>query len=296
MIAAGQNFDVDIDQIATVQGKTYAIYTTSSPWPTGVPTPTAVPSEVNGPPVEVETHLAVSSDGLRTWQAVDDPILALVGSKHQVKQFWAQSDTGGQVFILADVETTPAPTAAPQPDTLWVSHDGGTHWTELPSPDLNSYLAQATPSSDSWYICGSSSDSGSHGCQSLVTACSLDGGQTWIARPLLRVCDSCAGQPVGFGDSYIARDGSLVGLFPYGNAQQLLMCCARYRLPANSLQWQYLGQAADSNNGLMYAPGPSSASAGYLWAYGGSTGGDDLSATVGQTGNATSFIYTASYP
>ena len=176
--------------------------------------------------MEIETHLAVSSDGLRTWQPIDAPILALVGSKHQVKQFWAQTGTGGQVSLLAEVGVIPIPTAAPQPDTLWVSHDGGTQWTVLPSPDLDSYLAQSSPSGDSWYICGSSSESGSQSSQSQETACSLDGGHTWTARPLLRVCDSCAGQPVGFGDSYIARDGSLVGLFPYGNAQQLLICCA----------------------------------------------------------------------
>ena len=36
MIATSQNFNVGIEQIASIQGKTYAIYTTSSPWPTGV--------------------------------------------------------------------------------------------------------------------------------------------------------------------------------------------------------------------------------------------------------------------
>jgi hypothetical protein len=119
----------------------------------------------------------------------------------------------------------------------------------------------------------------------------MDGGHSWTARPMLRTCASCAEQPIGLGDSYIASDGSLVGLFVYGNA----FCCAMYRLPASSSQWQYLGQVGESDNGMMYAPAGSSADSGYIWIYGGSGGGDDLSAVVGGTGNATGMYFTAVY-
>jgi hypothetical protein len=171
----------------------------------------------------------------------------------------------------------------------------GAHWTQLPAPDLENYLAQASPTGHSWYICGSSNGPSFQGSQSSVTAYSMDGGQTWTARPTLRTCASCAEQPIGRGDSYIASDGSLVGLFAYGSSQQLEMCCALYRLPANSSQWQYLGQVPNSDNGLMYAPARSSAGNGYIWIYGGSTGGYDLSAIIGGTGNATGMFLTAAY-
>ena len=288
MIAQGQNSYVGIDQIASAQGKTYAIYSTWSPWPAGVPTPTTVPGQPGRTPMLEETHLAVSTDGLRTWLPVDQPILKLVGAKQQVKQFWMQIGSAGQVSLLADVGLPQSLTPPAQPDTLWISHDGGIHWTQLPAPELEYYLAQATPTGDSWYICGSSY---SRSRQNQVTACSMDGGQTWTVRPALRTCASCAEQPIGLGDSYIASDGSLVGLFPYGNA----FCCAMYRLPASSSQWQYLGQVAESDNGMMYAPARPSPGSGYIWIYGGSGGGYGLSAIIGGTGNATGVFSTAVY-
>jgi hypothetical protein len=307
MIAQGQSFNVGIEQIATAQGNTYAIYSTSSPWPAGVHTPTTVLT-----PMKVETHLAVSSDGLRTWQPVDQPILKLAGANQQVKQFWAQVGASGQEILLADVgaipvlpsivggsqanaqAATPTTSPPPHPDTLWTSQDGGAHWTQLPAPDLENYLAQATPTGHSWYICGSSNGPSFQSSQSSVTACSMDGGQTWTARPELRTCASCAVQPIsGDGNIYVASDGSLVGLFVDGNGNEARL--ALYRLPATSSQWQYLGQVPNSDNGLMYAPARSLAGSGYIWIYGGSTGGYDLSATVGGTGNATGMFLTATY-
>jgi hypothetical protein len=288
MIAEGQNSYVGIDQIASAQGKTYAIYSTWSPWPAGVPTPTTVPGQPGTTPMLEETHLAVSTDGLHTWLPVDQPILKLVGAKQQVKQFWMQIGSGGQVSLLADVGPPQSLNPSPPPDTLWISHDGGKHWTQLPAPELEYYLAEASPTGDSWYICGSSY---SRNRQNQVTACSMDGGQTWTARPALRTCASCAEQPIGLGDSYIASDGSLVGLFTPDNQY----CCAMYRLPASSSQWQYLGRVAESDNGMMYAPARSSPGSGYIWIYAGSGGGNDLSAIIGGTGSATGMFFTAVY-
>jgi hypothetical protein len=248
-----------IDHIATTQGKTYAIYTSLSAWLPNVPTSTSAPNQPGGYPGAVNIHLAVSGDGLRTWRPVDEPILALVGSSHYVTGFWSQVGAGGLVTLLAEVGGGPRP----NPQTLWESVDGGTHWSELPAPQLNFFTAQTLSSSHSWYICGWSSGAGSQVRPDLVTACSMDGGETWSARPVIRTCESCPPQSLPGADDYITSDGSLLALFYYQNSSS----SALYRLPANSSQWQYLGQMPDGDSGLVYVPAPPPASGGYLWSF-----------------------------
>jgi hypothetical protein len=118
-------------------------------------------------------------------------------------------------------------------------------------------VAQASGSNLSWYICG----------WSFVTplnsemACSMDGGKTWSARPLLRTCETCPPIPFLGARICITSDGSLLAL------DQRYPSWFLYRLPAHSSQWQYLGQLPDEDfdMSLIFAPAPSSAGGGYLW-------------------------------
>jgi hypothetical protein len=281
---------ISIDHIATAQSKTYAIYTSIPASPTNVPTPTpALYDPALYPPVAVmDSHLAVSSDGLRTWQPVDEPILALVGPTQYVTQYWSQVGAGGQMILLAEVGGS-----QPNPQTLWESVDGGIHWSELPAPQLNSFTARASGSNHSWYICGWSGGSIPQGNQDLVTACSMDGGKTWSARPVIRTCESCPPHSLIDADGYITSDGSLIGLFGYKDTP----AAALYRLPAHSSQWQYLGHVPNSGWGLIYVSAPSPAVGGYLWSfYGSGANTSDLTTVVIGTGSAAGMFFTSAYP
>jgi hypothetical protein len=239
----------------------------------------------------VTIHLVVSTDGLHTWQPVDEPILALVGSNQYVTKFWTQVGANGQMILLAEVGGS-----QPHPQTLWESADGGIHWSELPAPQLNFFTAQASGANHSWYICGSMSGSSSNSINELVIACSMDGGKTWSARPAIRTCETCSPQTLVSTDSYITSDGSLVGLFHYQNTSSL----ALYRLPAHSSQWQYLGQMPDGDSGLIYVSAPSSTSGGYLWSFYGYGGSDDFASNLTTlmvgTQSADAMFFTATGP
>jgi hypothetical protein len=289
-VAGTLDSSTQIEQIATEQGKTYGMYQTTSY------TPTSFFGQISGYHLVVETHLGVSTDGLRTWNAVDDPILAAVGAHHQVRQYWAMPGPGGQVSLLADMTYFPgivSPNGMPppsQPDTLWISQDGGKNWTQLPAPELEYYLAAASATGHSWYICGSTSETVQENSKGPVTACSSDSGRTWTARPELRTCNSCPGQTMFPGDAYIAGDGSLVGVFVYKSVFAL------YSLPANSSQWQFLSLLPTGDNGLMFAPSASSpADSGYFWVYAGSTIAYYLSASTGGVVNSIGVLSTAAY-
>jgi hypothetical protein len=286
---ASQQPQIFIDHIATAQGKTYALYTSISAWPTNVPTPTAAPNGPTNYPAVMDSHLAVSSDGLHTWQPVDEPILALVGSTQYVTQFWSQVGADGQMILLAEVGNG----SQPHPQTLWESADAGIHWSELPAPQLNFFTAQASGSDYSWYICGWLSGSDPHSINDLVTACSMDGGKTWSARPAIRTCETCSPQSLDGTDSYITSDGSLVAPFQYQHASSF----ALYRLPPHSSEWQYLGQmpAGGAGAGLIYV---SSASGGVLWSFYGSLGNtSDLTTVIGAGAESASrTFFTAAEP
>jgi hypothetical protein len=288
---ASQQPQIFIDHIATSQGKTYAIYSSISAWPTNVPTPTAAPNEPTNYPAVMDSHLEVSSDGLHTWQPVDEPILALVGSTQYVTQFWSQVGAEGQMILLAEVGSG----YQPHPQTLWESTDGGIHWSQLPAPQLNFFTAQASGSNHSWYICGWLSGSDPHSVNMLVTACSIDGGKTWSARPAIRTCESCSAQSLDGTDSYITSDGSLVAPFQYQHASSF----ALYRLPPHSSEWQYLGQmpAKDAGAGLIYVPALSSAVGGYLWTfYGSRANTSDLTTVIEGSQSAAAMFFTATLP
>jgi hypothetical protein len=295
-----------IDQIATVGGKTYAVITTDISWPTAVPTPTPRPLPTTFPsqpntgqlPKFSSTHIMVSSDGMHTWQPVDEPLLAAVGPNYFISEIWAQPGPGGQPILLADVGTY-GDFYGPQ--MLWESRDGGAEWAQLSAPSLDGIVARASTTGHSWYICGWSW-AGSPDNIQVRLACSVDGGITWTPRPALRTCQSCEDTkawPYILSPQYIyiAGNGSLVmeaGPRNYSNSSNNL-----YSLPVNSSHWQYLGPMPQSD-GLLYAPAPTSmgggpSSGGYLWGYPGypGVGGIDLSAQIGLK---SSVVVTAPYP
>lgn len=277
-IGTGTN-SVQIQSEALYQGKAYALYTDFQ--------------------TEVPSHISVSTDGLHTWQPVDTPILSLTGSRHYVKQYWARVDADGQLDLLADVSASPRyPLGLPGVDTLWVSHDGGGHWSQLPAPPMEGFIAQVSSDGQSWLICGLSTTglNDSH----VALACSMDGGTTWAARPALRTCDSCSDSSVSADGNiyvvtgvYLTGDGSLI----QEDGDQTQPGFALYRLPPHSTQWQYLGPLPADDNALLYAP--SSTSGGVLWTYGGSGGGlfgSDLSGVAGGSGGSPGVLYSATYP
>ena len=187
---------------------------------------------------------------MHTWHPIDQPLLARVGPNHQVEQVWEQVGPNGQMILLADVGVSYFEIYLPH--TLWESRDGGTDWTELSAPPLEDFVAQASATGFSWYICAQNWTAVEY-AQKLVpenflTECSLNAGKTWSTRPQLETCPSCYALPLD-DSGFIARDGSLVtSQLPFESGQTVGL----YRLPSNSSQWQYLGPLVGS--GLMYAP------------------------------------------
>jgi hypothetical protein len=244
---------------------------------------------------DLQSHLSVSADGMHTWQPIDAPILALTGSEQTVKQYWARVDSGGHLVLLAEVGAAPVwDSTTPEPeDTLWLSRDAGTHWTQLPAPLMSGFTARASADGQSWLICGSSRALETSAGRQAMNACSADSGETWTTRPLLRTCEAC-GEPLGDGNlesggTYLASDGSLVQVAE----DQTKGTLALYQLPANSSQWQYLGPMPDGDT-VMYAP---TATGGLLWACSaGTVVGSPLDGIIGGAGNSTGVIYTAIYP
>jgi hypothetical protein len=177
---------------------------------------------------------ARSDDGMRTWQAVDQPITA---TGQWVTRFWANSRTGA---ILARTNQA----------WLWETRDLGAHWTRLPEAGpLNSnvqYIVQETPASDLWHICAFIND-GSSDIPSLQ--CTQDSGRDWEDRANISIsipCPVCAkgkpgnveGIPTPVG---IASDGAIIVADLGGLTSDYQWIIALYRLEPDATMWQSLG-------------------------------------------------------
>src|SRR5271165_4238172 len=76
-------------------------------------------------------HLAVSSDGLRTWQNIQPPAAA---ANQVIHQFWLDPVTQ-RLIVMSEPPGWGPPLL--QKELLWVSGDGGKTWTTEPSPQMN---------------------------------------------------------------------------------------------------------------------------------------------------------------
>lgn len=239
--------------MATVGSRTYAIRTTGT-----------------GFGYSTGENLSVSTDGLATWQPIDQQFTA---QREFVSQFWARADNGTLLAAVSPAITSRGPSPA---QTLWESTDGGRHWTRLSAPATPYFVAQAPAAGQPWHVCGYGPDpSSSQG--SVMLGCSTDGGSTWTALSASILLTQCAGsacqeQALLYSPTAtLASDGSLLVLF---NGSDL------YRLPAGSTQWQYLGSMP--GNAGLYAP---TAHGGAFWSYGGGGLYGYPSGTLGRTAN-----------
>ena len=175
---------------------------------------------------------ARSDDGMRTWRAIDQPIVV---TGQWVTGFWVNSRTDALL-----VRTNRA--------GLWETRDLGAHWSRLPdtSSPYVQYVVQDAPSSDTWRICGFVSDGSS---APPVLKCSEDSGKTWEDRANIVIstpCPVCAkgkpglveGIPVPVG---IASDGAVIVADLGGLTSNYQWITALYRLEPGATTWRSLG-------------------------------------------------------
>jgi hypothetical protein len=255
-----------ITQLASGQGVTYALRST-------VPQP--------GQPGTIVLSLSASSDGLRTWQSIDQPLTA---QGLQVTAFWLDPGTGAIVVHATSTDAGVRPPA-------WETRDGGRTWTQLPGLDPADVAVQAPSAGKLWQICELYQDSVGHSTQANQLLCGADNGRTWPQRPTLNyayTCLKCGGRPGTPTTEVfpmilvaIADDGAVLALVdvpqapvtvPSSGGQPPILTL--YRLPVGVNAWQSLGtlpHSADSQTGedaygnVIYAAGPGQ---GVFWSFG----------------------------
>jgi hypothetical protein len=182
-----------------------------------------------------------STDGLRTWQAIDAPIRA---ASESPSTFWVNPSDG---HLLAEGDAGYA-------GSLWASLDQGTTWTKLGDSGMRAYAIQYPVLGQPWHICGMRYTSPPDAAPVNFFKCSTDGGHTWSDMPGLEFtlhCDTCDnGQPVtrmaGANVLGFAGDGSLLvtiaaRLDVAGNTVTSV-----YKLAPGAAKWQSLGETPAS--------------------------------------------------
>jgi hypothetical protein len=262
--------------MATINGETYALREAGSTYSTQ-------PGQI---------HLSVSTDGMMTWRSIDASFTA---QNLRVEQFWVRP---GDSELLAVVN--PPPIATSGGTILWESSDGGTHWTRLSAPTMQDFSVGQPAADQTWQICGYNSDLQNGQVQNEIE-CTISGGQSWTARPALRLLYACTPSSIcqhgvnvqSMLNLSIAGDGALLSIGPYGPTKdgviQQIQGIALYRLPAGSTQWEFVGPIP--SNQLFYVAHPGS---GVLWVYGGGASLDTLGGPLGHTSYGTD-IYAADY-
>ncbi len=212
--------------------------------------------------------LAVSRDGLRTWTRIDQ---AITSARRFVERFWLEPASGALL-----VETSNHYVFQ---NELWLTTDGGAHWTRTRNPVVDSYFVRPLLPGVPWYACGNhSSTSSDHPTYPSLLECSRDGGRTW---------SQTGGPYVNPGLAFpiaIAVDGSILAQWSLSSSSG---AAGRFELrrlaPAATgwgSTWEPLGPLPALGS-LTYA-----ASSGVLWLNPADTG----------NGAAQRTLYTAAYP
>lgn len=250
----------------------------------------------NGPVASYNRHLSVSTDHLRTWQAVDSH---LIGANQVVSHFWVRAD-GGLLTEVSTMTKNSSGILMPVEQSLWTSDDGGAHWKRfaVPLPANEAllpgigFLVQIPDGNAPWRVCaGYAPPDDLRFLDGIV--CTFDSGQTWSVRPALCKQSPCSAEasrsaPGDIAASWmLAADDSILVI-----ASDSTYHLGFYRLPAHSSQWQYLGPVTGAN-AFLYAP---SSDGGVIWLYAGGTYLAHLSGIIGGHQSLPGTLSTATFP
>ncbi len=267
----------DYVQLASYRGATYAIRLDN-------------PATLGG-----SERLVVSTDGLRSWQAVDR---AMEDAHALPNAFWLNPANGSLLAYAFTVDANGANLTR----SLWVSADAGGSWRRLSGPGNSmSFLAVQWPTNGGpWHLCTSDQDiTALPDQQSNQLACTQDGGSTWVGRPALNIaltCKTCLkGHPytpiATLTLAGIAPDGSLLATAADRFDSDGTAHLSLFRLAPDTTRWESLGEfpGADPNDTDVY-PTPS----GHLWL----VGSPRFSTTYFNQASFTvsSGVYVATYP
>ena len=233
------------------------------------------------------SSLIVSTDHLHSWRAVD---MGVATAGTGVTDFAVNPATGallaqvGRVApITAMATATPAPATATASPTggatatpslpqfvLWLSADGGAHWSRASAPIAERIVTQTPASGQAWRVCVTATDPS--GVSPNQLACSTDAGKTWQTQSALSIpyiCTVCT-IPLGSQARRVApatlialpSDGAALAISPdwYG-AKTEIKGYGLYRLTPGAVQWQALGPAPQP--GVQYG---SVSGGSVLWA------------------------------
>ncbi len=245
-------------------------------------------------------HISVSRDDWRTWQPIDGPLLAQAAQsgKAYVTRVWQRPGDGA---LLAEISVKNPAFNIATPNTmilaytvqLWTSADLGAHWQLLPMPPnlnpLDNALVAQPRGTDAWKVCGLVNLPNSDPSKvSQRIGCTLDGGQTWSARPLPALyqrCDNGANpkclqqQTIGMFGGSLLSDGSLLATFYAGsNDPGVVETYSMYHpflLAPGATHWQDLGSIPSSEM-LALATQPN----GTLVSYSGGGSTDGVSGEI----------------
>jgi hypothetical protein len=205
-------------------------------------------------------HLDVSTDGMRSWRAVDQ---AMVDAHAVPHAFWLNPEDGS-LLAYSSTESVNGSFDGPM-RLLWVSADGGHMWRRLSTPDNSMrYLAVQWPKGGMpWHVCASDQVIYAAPAQQYNhLACTQDGGGTWTDRPTLDIALSCSTCLKGHPYSPVSTL-TLVGIAPDGavlaNANDFFDAdgtahTGLFRLAPGATQWESLGAipGTDPNNTNIY--------------------------------------------
>lgn len=219
-------------------------------------------------------RLSLSRDDWRTWQPIDG---ALAAQGLIVEKVWSRPGDGALLVEAAASSTPTTPTATGAASThapisatyiysLWQSVDLGAHWTPLPTPPnliaIGGFVVAQPQGNAAWQACGFA-PTGSGATQSELIGCTADGGQTWTARPLPALKQSCGAgclqqQTPGEDGSALGSDGSLITTFFAGptdpTVAQTLSMFHIFRLAPGASAWQDLGSQPGNALVMLGAP------------------------------------------